>query len=174
MDSDMISDMNSDLILDLDSDLILDLDFDMILDGLTGRDGVVWFWGIYTFSAYPAPSTSTVPEPYVTAPSAGYPMSKEELQKLVAFETKSKGDGFRKGLFEFESSFNIIIRVRVELDNFKLAVFESSRADFEIFRVRVELDNFKLASFQVELTLKVFEFESSSAILELDSARLLP
>ncbi|KAE8687800.1 Detected protein of unknown function [Hibiscus syriacus] len=46
---------------------------------------------------YPAPPTSTAPEPYVTSPPAGYPMSKEESQKLVAFETKSKGDGFRKG-----------------------------------------------------------------------------
>ncbi|GMI76270.1 Cysteine-Rich Transmembrane Module 4 [Hibiscus trionum] len=43
-------------------------------------------------AAYPA-----APEPYVTAPPAGYPMSKDESQKAVAAETKSRGDGFWKG-----------------------------------------------------------------------------
>ncbi|KAK8621432.1 hypothetical protein V6N13_067864 [Hibiscus sabdariffa] len=43
-------------------------------------------------AAYPPP-----PKPYVTAPPAGYPMSKDESQKSVAVETKSRGDGFWKG-----------------------------------------------------------------------------
>ncbi|GMI85600.1 Cysteine-Rich Transmembrane Module 4 [Hibiscus trionum] len=48
-------------------------------------------------AAYPPPPTSTAPGPYVTAPPAGYPMSKDESQKPVAVETKSRGDGFWKG-----------------------------------------------------------------------------
>ncbi|KAK8532348.1 hypothetical protein V6N13_131678 [Hibiscus sabdariffa] len=52
-------------------------------------------------AAYPAPPTYTAPEPYATAPPAGYPMSIEESQSQnpVAVETKSRGDddGFWKG-----------------------------------------------------------------------------
>ncbi|KAK8507754.1 hypothetical protein V6N13_140499 [Hibiscus sabdariffa] len=43
-------------------------------------------------AAYPPP-----PKSYVTAPPAGYPMSKDESQIPVAVETKSRGDGFWKG-----------------------------------------------------------------------------
>ncbi|KAE8724639.1 Lipoyl synthase [Hibiscus syriacus] len=53
--------MDSNLIHDMDSDMILDLNYVLIFDisvygrnmfywgGLTVRDGVVWFWGTYTF-----------------------------------------------------------------------------------------------------------------------------
>ncbi|XP_039022157.1 probable mediator of RNA polymerase II transcription subunit 26b [Hibiscus syriacus] len=71
----------------------------------SGSQGRHWRFGslifvflhVFDHFAYPTPSTSTAPEPYVTAPPASYPMSKEESQKPVDFETKSKGDKFRKG-----------------------------------------------------------------------------
>ncbi|KAE8712127.1 putative protein phosphatase 2C 38 [Hibiscus syriacus] len=40
--------------------------------------------------AYLAPSTSIVPEPYVTAPPAGYPMSKEESQNRLLSKPSPK------------------------------------------------------------------------------------
>ncbi|MBA0548288.1 hypothetical protein Golob_019396, partial [Gossypium lobatum] len=50
-------------------------------------------------AAYAPPPPSTAPGPYVTAPPAGYPMSKDEYsqQNPAAVETKSRGDGFWKG-----------------------------------------------------------------------------